>query len=412
MTPCYPGKGNNVLINVLQREWREEKLLAWAFGGLWVFITAFLWAPSRDGLEGVYALAFFTPMLMLLPWRKPEFHQYGGWISVSALAYASWCCITSLWGGDTAFFMLQLLILASWLLGSVWVLHRRALDLEKLFTWVVASGALLALLVLVLFYKDHALSERLVGKGIARTPTVVGQLFGLVVLLATILSWRSATFKHGFLFSAAALCALAALVLSQSRGPMLSLLLTLLLAAVWLRPAPRVWLGQILFLLLVVVLLIAATSIEQMVAARGVSFSLRDEIWFQVWQTMSNQPLSLLWGIGMSEATSIATASGEYHHAHNAWLDIFYRTGAIGLVLALSHLILLLKRGVADTTAKPLVIWLVYGCWCLFVDSRSLFWEIDAKWLLYWIPAALLAAQLTRAAIPATTSVVTNEATK
>lgn len=390
-------------MNLLNSAWREQKLLAWAFSGLWIFLTAFLWSPSRDGVEAVYAFAFFIPMLMLLPWRKPDFHQYGGWFSVSALAYASWCCITSLWGSDAEFFILQWLILAAWLLGSAWILQKRSLDLEKLFAWLVALGSLLALLALILFYKDHAFSERLVGIGLARTPTVVGQVFGLVALLATILSWRVTTHKYRLLFSMAAICALAALALSQSRGPILSLMLALLLATWWLRPALRVWLGQIVFLLFVSILLILVTPIEQMVVARGISFSLRDEIWLQVWQSMSSQPLSLLWGIGMSEDTVIATASGEYHHAHNAWLDIFYRTGVIGLVLALIHLVLLLKRGIADATAKPLVIWLVYGCGCLLVDSRSLFWEIDAKWLFYWIPAALLAAQLSRRFVSATT---------
>jgi len=389
-------------MNLLKRDWREEKLLTWAFGGLWVFVTAFLWSPSRDGVEAIYALTFFIPMLMLLPWRKPEFRQYGGWFSVSALAYAGWCCITSAWGRGTGFFILQWLILAAWLLGSAWVLQKRSLDIEKLFSWLVALGVLLALLAMTLFYKEHAFSERLVGIGMARTPTVVGQVFGLVTLLATILSWRANKLKFALLFSAAAVCALAALVLSQSRGPILSLIAALGLASWWLRPALRVWMCQIVFLLLVAILLIVITPIEQMIAARGISFSLRDEIWLQVWHVMSSQPLSLLWGMGMSEVTVIATASGEYHHAHNAWLDIFYRTGVIGLLLALVHLGLLLKRGTADATAKLLVIWLVYGCGCLLVDSRSLFWEIDAKWLLYWIPAALLAAQLLRGLTAAT----------
>ncbi len=394
-------------MKLLQREWREKKLLGWSFGGLWIFITAFLWSPSRDGLEGIYALTFFIPMLMLLPWRKLEFHQYGGWFSVSALAYASWCCITSLWGSDPGFFILQWLVLATWLLGSAWVLQRRVLDLEKLFAWLAVIGALAALVMIILFYKEHGLSDRLEGKGLLRTPTVLGQVFGLVALLATILSWCATDLKRSLLFFMAALCALGALALSQSRGPILSLMLALLLAMVWIRPLLRVWVGQLAFLLSILVLLIMFTPIEQMVVGRGIS--LRDEIWLQVWQSMGNQPFSLLWGIGMSEVTVIATASGEFHHAHNAWLDIFYRTGAIGLVLALGHLILLLVRGAANATTKPLVIWLVYGLGCLLVDSRSLFWEVDAKWLLYWIPAALLAAQLSRAAVPATVSAATKQ---
>lgn len=392
-------------MNLLSADWREQKLSAWAYGGLWVFVTAFLWSPSRDGLEAIYALAFFIPML-LLPWRKPDFQQYGGWFSVSALAYASWSCLTSLWGSDTGYFVLQWLILATWLSGAAWVLQRRALNIEKLFTWMVIIGAILALLVMALFYQDHAFSERLIGKGLARTSTVAGQVFGLVAVLATILSWRAASAKLSILLFIAALSALAALALSQSRGPILSLMAALLLAAWWFRPSMRVWISQIAFLLFVTILLIVVTPIEQVILARGVSFSLRDEIWLQVWQSMSNQPLSLLWGIGMSEETKLVTASGEYHHAHNAWLDIFYRTGAIGLLLALTHLVLLLKRGAVgvqknNAHVKILVIWLAYGCGCLLVDSRSLFWQIDAKWLLYWVPAALLAAILS---LPATTS--------
>ncbi|HEY0894326.1 MAG TPA: hypothetical protein VGE32_14795, partial [Cellvibrio sp.] len=82
--------------------------------------------------------------------------------------------------------------------------------------------------------------------------------------------------------------------------------------------------------------------------------------------------------------------------AHNAWLDILYRTGVVGLGLALIHLVLLLWSARQHRNLAPLALWLVYGCGCLFVDSRSLFWEIDAKWLLYWVPAALLAANLVR----------------
>jgi O-antigen ligase len=230
-------------------------------------------------------------------------------------------------------------------------------------------------------------------------------------LLATILSWRATKNSLSILFFVAALCAAAALGLSQSRGPILSLVIALLLAACWLRPGLRVLLSQVVFLLVIVFLLFLVTPIEQMIIERGISFSLRDEIWLQVWQSMSGQPLSLLWGIGMSEETKLVTASGEYHHAHNAWLDIFYRTGAVGLLLALIHLVFLLKHGMSSANGakannahtKILVIWLIYGCGCLLVDSRSLFWQIDAKWLLYWVPAALLAAYLSRSDMTATT---------
>lgn len=383
-------------MNVLKREWREQKLLAWAFGGLWVFVTAFLWAPSRDGIEGVYALAFFIPMLMLLPWRKPEFHQYGGWFSISALAYAGWSCITSVWGGDTGFFLLQWLILAAWLLGAAWVLQKKSLDWDKFLTRFLLIGAATATVCIAVFYWSHPLAARLEGITIARAPTLVGQVYGVVVLIGILLSWRTSCFKCALGLSLATIPALAALGLSQSRGPLLSLVLVLVIGLVWLRPGRKILLTQLCAALLALCVMIYFFPLDHALLGRGASF--RDQIWWDVIAHMFTQPNLFLSGIGMDSSTDIVTNIGSYHHAHNAWLDILYRTGVIGLGLALIHLVLLLWSARQHRHLAPLVLWLVYGCGCLFVDSRSLFWEIDVKWLLYWIPAALLAAQLSRGA--------------
>jgi O-antigen ligase len=134
--------------------------------------------------------------------------------------------------------------------------------------------------------------------------------------------------------------------------------------------------------------------LDQALLGRGASF--RDQIWWDVIAQMRAQPSLFLLGVGMDSSTDIVTSIGSYHHAHNAWLDILYRTGVVGLGLALIHLVLLLWSARQHRNLAPLALWLVYGCGCLFVDSRSLFWEIDAKWLLYWVPAALLAANLVR----------------
>jgi hypothetical protein len=412
MTRCcsvnsYPVKGNNVLMKMLQREWREEKLLAWAFGGLWIFITAFLWSPSRDGVEAVYALAFFIPVLMLLPWRKPEFNQYGGWFSTSALAYGGWCCITSLWGSDAGFFILQWLILATWLLGSAWVLQKKSLDWEKLLRWLLLLGAVTATVNIAVFYWSHPLAARLEGVSIARAPTLVGQIYGAIVLIGILLSWRTDCFKCALFLSLASIPALGALGLSQSRGPLLSLVMVLVIGFIWLRPGWKIVLVQCFAGILALCALFFIFPLEELLLERGASF--RDQIWLDVIAQMRTQPGVFLVGIGMAGSTDILTSIGEYHHAHNAWLDIFYRTGIIGLGLAAVHLILLLWSVHRRPQMAPLTLWLVYGCGCLLVDSRSLFWEIDVKWWLYWVPAALLSAQLSRALVPTAVSATTKQ---
>lgn len=381
-------------MKLLKRDWREEKILTWAFGGLWVFVTAFLWAPSRDGIEGVYALAFFIPMLLLLPWRKLEFHHYGGGFSVSALAYAGWSCITSLWGGDTGFFMLQWLILAAWLCGSAWVLQKKSLDWDKILTRFLLIGTATATVCIAVFYWSHPLSARLEGITLARAPTLVGQVYGVVVLVGILLSWRISCFKCALGLSLATIPALAALGLSQSRGPLLSLVMVLVIGLVWLRPGRKILLTQLCAALVALGAALYFFPLDQALLGRGASF--RDQIWWDVIAQMRAQPSLFLSGVGMNSSTDILTSIGSYHHAHNAWLDILYRSGVVGLGLAVAHLVLLLWSARQHRHLAPLTLWLVYGCGCLFVDSRSLFWEIDAKWLLYWIPAALLAAQLSR----------------
>ncbi|MGV8837062.1 O-antigen ligase family protein [Cellvibrio sp.] len=381
-------------MNLLTRDWREQKILSWAYGGLWVFVTAFLWSPSRDGVEAVYALAFFIPMLLLLPWRKPELYQYGGWFSGSALAYAGWSCITSVWGGDAGFFILQWLILAAWLLGAAWVLQKKSLDWDKFLYWFLLIGAATATICIAVFYWDHPLAARLEGITLARAPTLVGQVYGVVVLVGILLSWRTSCFRCALGLSLATIPALAAVGLSQSRGPLLSLALVLVVGLVWLRPGRKILLTQLCAALLALGTAFYFFPLDQALLGRGASF--RDQIWWDVIAQMRAQPSLFLLGVGMDSSTDIVTSIESYHHAHNAWLDILYRTGVVGLGLALIHLVLLLWSARQHRNLAPLALWLVYGCGCLFVDSRSLFWEIDTKWLLYWVPAALLAANLVR----------------
>jgi hypothetical protein len=198
-------------------------------------------------------------------------------------------------------------VLAIWLAGSAWVLQQRALqnrplDLEKLLRWLLIIGSLSALVSIVIFYRDHPLSIRLRGISVARESTVVGQVNGVVVLIAVLLSWRTDCCKCAVLLSLASLPALAALGLSQSRGPLLSLLLALLIGLLWLRPAWKIVLSQALAAIVILFVLMPLLPVRDMIQ-RGAS--TRDQIWLDLWQSMSSEPLSFLWGIGMSASTKI-----------------------------------------------------------------------------------------------------------
>src|SRR6187402_249118 len=129
--------------NLLKAGVFEQKLLSWSATGLLLFVSAFLWAPSRDGLQGVYYLAFFLPMALLLLARKPGFSEYGGWITLTALLYAGFAALSSLWGttpGDLGFFIFQWCVLAVWLCGASLLFARRDIDLQRYYTWLIILG--------------------------------------------------------------------------------------------------------------------------------------------------------------------------------------------------------------------------------------------------------------------------------
>lgn len=372
----------------------SRRLLSWLAFGLPVFVSAFVWAPSRDGLEIVYALALYFPMLAVLLTRRPNWAAYGGLPTALALAYASWAVLSSLWGEPAALpnLLFQWSVLAVWLCGVSWLHQARPVDFERLYHLLVVLGAVVALSVVLVFYWRQPLAERLVSWTVARNPVVVGQVFGVVAVLALTLSWQATTPKMARWYFLCLLCALAVLGLTQSRGPLLAFVLTAAVAWWWLRPHRSRWVPQGVAVLAIGLGLAFGTDLGAQLWERGLSFSLRESIWWHVVGQILERPW---WGIGLAGDTYITIDGvGVFHHAHNAWLDSFYRTGAVGLVLVLGHLALVARGWARYHTLRPLYLWLVFGLLCLLSDGRLLFWELDAKWFLYWIPTGLIAAAL------------------
>lgn len=374
----------------------ETRLLPWMSWGLCIFVSAFLWAPSRDGLEGIYALALFIPSVVLIA-RHPSRLTELGVFTPLALLFATWSWVSGWWGGDVGYLTLQWVIIASWLFASQWVIARKALDQTRFLNGLLIIGSVSALVITVYFYLNHPFSDRLEGITAARAATLVGHVYGVVALIAVYLSWQSKTLLNSVLLTLAAVPALAAVVLSQSRGPAIAIVLSLFVGMIWLRPAWRVIGVQLILGIMGIAALFSAISFDELALGRGASF--RDEIWLLVWERIIQSPLHLLIGNGLSESTDIASPTMVFHHAHNAWLDIWHHSGLIGLTLIAAHLVLLLWVGFQHKSVAVFVLWLIYGVVCLSVDSRTLFWEIDTKWWLYWVPAGLLAAQLMRVAV-------------
>lgn len=378
-------------MNVLKSEWREEKLLAWAFGGLWVFVTAFLWSPSRDGLEAIYALGVFIPVLFVLSWSRMALYFRCGWYFFLATAYSSYAALTTLWAAepDVGYFTLQVVVLFVWLYGVVWVLSLKQMDVGLLLDRLIVVGILVGISMLAVFYLKNDFSSRLEGWSVLRNPNLVGAAFGALTLFAYLKWLDTKGFKGGAKYFSALVLLIIPMVMSQSRGAMLALIVVAALALFYRQPS-RAKIALHLLGLGVVVLLILIKRDEVLVVF---SSRLDDGDRLTVWTEIFSRAVSehFWFGIGLEkEGRIIIPDIDVFNHAHNAWLDVFYRTGFVGLLLALAHLFYLLNKFSSSKQLLPLYLWLLYGCLTAMVDSRGFFWQIDARWFMYWIPAGLI----------------------
>lgn len=381
----------------LRPEWRVQKASSWASIGLLVFITAFIWAPSHDGLIGIYTLAFFLPMLLVIPWQNPKLQHYGGWPTVLAALFAGYSLMSVLWGPspqDFGYFFGVFLLLMIWLIGVAWINQQVSLKVESIYRLIIISGAIIAPSVVIIFYSQHDLSQRLSSWTVARNPIVTAQVFSVASLLALVESWRTSNNKKSWGFFIAALITLIPGLLSQSRGPIFVLAPTLLLALLLVRPKLSIWLPQMALLLLTLGIYCSLDSITINIFERGLDLSYRAEIWRYIVQQISE---NFWFGIGLAKDTEIVVPinghnSIAFHHAHNAHLDTLFRTGIFGLLLVLAHLFLVLRHWRINPQLLPLYLWLIYGILCISSNTRIIFWQLDAKWFFYWIPAGLIAA--------------------
>jgi O-antigen ligase len=278
--------------------------------------------------------------------------------------------------------------------GVAWVLYSRKIDMQRLYLVLIAVGAVSALVTVLFFYgyKGHPITVRLAGMGLAENSTIVAQIFGVATLLAYVISLQSLRWQIAQLFFVVAMICALPVVLSQTRGASLSLILTAVAAVLIIRPRPLIWIPQVVFVLLAAAILLLLIDVEKLLDSRDSVLSYRDVIWVEVIHRSFENPF---FGLGLEHNARIIIPDVDvFHHAHNSWIDILYYTGLFGLVLALWHLLLLLRGFNKHPDVLPVYLWLIFGCICQFTNGSTLMTEPDAKWWVYWVPAGLLAALL------------------
>jgi hypothetical protein len=392
--------------------WREDRVGAYASIGILVFLTSFFWAPTRDFMHVVYGVSFFAPVLLLMLLRRPKFKQYGGWFTAWALLYAGYASLSTLWSDAprVEFFAQHFLFLAVWLAGTAWLASRDGLDILKLCRVLVITGAVASVVYQIIFHvqgypvgyaTDAGTRLGLLGLGVTRNANTIGLVFGVTTILAYVWWLESTGPRQGCfrfcLLSSNGIAVLAA----QGRGPILAMAFTLGLGLALYRGPSRKWKTHVLAGLILFGGLTVAFQ-QQIITNRwnsaAMASSLRPEIW-EYLVTKSVEEDQVLFGSGLPKTTRIyvpglGSCIPYLQHGHNAFVDAFYWTGLVGLILMCVHMVYVFRHWSNSRLMLPLFLWFLFGCLTALVDRPGFFEHLNSHWFAYWIPAGLIGAAI------------------
>lgn len=190
------------------------------------------------------------------------------------------------------------------------------------------------------------------------------------------------------------------LVMTQSRGPLLALVLVTLTTLRWRRLAPRaLWLGALLALLAALMLIF--TPVGELLLLRFESLSnesgLRISIWHHVLTEVSLHPL---FGLGFNHELNFINYDGTHiSTAHSVYLGTLYKGGAVGLALLALLLGFGLRCALRAYRSEYRLDAALYLFMLLFIASQGMFMISNPRetWILIWLPLAIVFSAGSRA---------------
>ncbi len=254
----------------------------------------------------------------------------------------------------------------------------------------LAAGAAAIASIFIFYMSNPFPGTRMDGIGALTNINEYANVYGVFALLALgfAINSRKAITRGLFLLAMVAFMCVA--WFGQSRTAFASILIALgVLSGLSLGREKSYLLAGLA--LVVVLLLLAFPEVVQQAFERGQSF--RFVIWSEVWQGILARPV---FGHGLLSELAIDTGrKTPMSVAHNAYLQIFWTGGIIGLLL---FLLLLgnafrfaVRRGQQQGDYRILCI-LIFAACAMMTGVDILIARPRDQWILFWLPLAMLMA--------------------
>jgi O-antigen ligase len=368
-----------------------------------LFIGFFLF-PTTKFHSRFYYLAMAAPFFVMILLKKidmrPILHNRAFQLSALFLGYlvlsVAWSETARLSDGLTYFRRFLYILLFMGL--SIHLMHREASFINVFLLFFITAAALSAVVYIVDFCIRYSLFQaRLVGNGTLRNPIRASSIYGIAVFSAVYLY---EVYKHRplkWLIAASLIPSCLFILVSQSRGPMLALVLSL--GGNWMlqkKTGIRMIDKKILSLIgmlagLGIVFFLARPDIfRAFFLERG--FAYRFEIWGKI---ISKMQSAFLFGQGLTSDTKTVMADGTlFVHPHSVYVTTFYYGGIIGLSLLLGLIGWTLRTAIASARSPLGALCsgcLMFGALCIATDGNVLIQHPKPFWVFFWFPVSLAA---------------------
>jgi len=370
---------------VYEKNWVQ----AWLGFGLVWFFGAIALAPSNKFYQQGLVVFLWMPTLLLAwparrvlveAWRRQPLL----WGSIVLLMV--WGLISLAWTSaeDAGREAKRLLYIFVFLLAFPLLAQAGIARVRHLLQAGSAVLALAALMSLTHFYvlQGVPLTVRLAGIGGISHPILGAYVVAAAALVLLYQMPRQRLAQVGWLLALA--CLGAFVVLSQSRGAVLSLLFTLVLAPLWCRDR----LSRVIAVMAIVTIGLAIYAMYDLLAVRGASY--RPQIFESVLNMIGARPWG---GLGLGSGYTVSAAGLEFDHSHNMFTHVALELGLPGMVLwaavwlfALGEIV----RARHTPMGKVMLGLWVFSTMAMQFDAASLTATPRAEWFVSWLPVALV----------------------
>ena len=344
--------------------------------------------PYRFFARGVFFIGIFAfAQGLRTTWRLPLFQII--------VAYMLYLLLSAFWSDTMDWFRLgQKFVISIYLLNFIAItcflvhwnpgLYERMLQLCV----IIAAGA--AITSILVFYREHAFpGTRLEGIGSLTNVNIFANIYGIFALLSMGFALRAGTLAGKALFFTPVVLFICFAWFGQSRTAFVSMIMALSVMAALTLPLKRLLYGTLpLLAILAAVLTLIFPDVLEQAFLRGKG--LRPMIWAQTWEEIQAAPI---FGHGLTAKISVTSGQGVFETVHNAYLQVLWQGGVIGLCL------FLLLLGVAFRYAwswgsqqqdYTIFCMLLFTASTMMTGVDTLIARPRDQWLLFWLPLAML----------------------